>query len=141
MTKGNPAHPFSYPDLNDSLINLDNFKGKAVYIDVWATWCGPCKREIPYLKELEKEYHDKNIVFVSVSVDEENDKQKWVDFVKERELTGIQLFASGWSKITDDYIINGIPRFILIDKDGKIVDSNAPRPSSDEIKDLINEIL
>lgn len=60
-----------------------------------------------------------DLVVIGVSVDEEKDKQKWLDFIEKEELPGIQLFANGWSKITNDYKINGIPRFMLFDREGK----------------------
>ncbi|MDY7396763.1 TlpA disulfide reductase family protein [Aureibaculum sp. 2210JD6-5] len=111
--------------------SLSDLKGKYVYIDVWATWCAPCKKEIPFLKELEKSYHDKNIEFVSISVDQEKDHDKWKQMIVDQELGGIQLFANkSWnSSFIKDYRINGIPRFILIDSEGNIVSSEAPRPS------------
>ncbi|GIR11785.1 MAG: hypothetical protein CM15mP23_03600 [Cryomorphaceae bacterium] len=70
---------------------MSSFKGSLVYVDVWATWCGPCKAEIPYLKSLEQDYHEQNIIFLSVSVD--TNKDEWLKMVKEEELGGVQLWA------------------------------------------------
>ncbi|MCK7558595.1 TlpA family protein disulfide reductase [Chitinophaga sedimenti] len=81
---GEAALNFSYPDMNGKTVTLKDLKGKVVLVDVWATWCGPCKAEIPSLKALEKEMHDQNVAFVSISVDVEKDKQKWQDFVKKK---------------------------------------------------------
>ncbi len=135
---GNIAPGFNYPDLKGEEHALEDFKGKYVYIDVWATWCGPCHRQIPHLERLISDYSDKNIVFLSVSVDE--NRQAWEDMVQEKEMKGYQLYAGGWeAKIARKYMINSIPRFILIDPAGKIVDSNAPRPSSDEIRELFDQ--
>lgn len=121
--------------------SLADLKGKFVYVDVWATWCGPCKAEIPHLKEVEKDYHDKNIEFVSISIDREKDHQKWVEMVKDKELGGIQLFAdNNWeSKFVKDYYIKGIPRFILIDPQGKVVTPDAPRPSNPKLRVMLDE--
>src|SRR5690606_23739996 len=119
---------FTYPDLNGKMVSLTDFKGKVVLVDVWATWCGPCKAEIPALKKMEEELRAKDIVLLSVSVDEEKDKQKWKDFVKDENLTGVQVFASGWSDIAKFYKITGIPRFMVFDKKGNIVSTNSPRP-------------
>ena len=97
--KGKPSPKFeNYVDIKGGKKSLDSFKGKYVYIDVWATWCGPCIREIPSLKKLEKEYHNKNIAFVSISTDEsrrsggswEAAEKKWRDFVKK---------TNGWRSI------------------------------------------
>ncbi|MFV0345880.1 MAG: TlpA family protein disulfide reductase, partial [Bacteroidales bacterium] len=104
---------------------------------------GPCKKEIPHFKKLEKAYHgNSDVVFISVSIDEEKDKQKWADFVKKEELAGIQLFAGGWkSDIVKAYEIKGIPRFIAVGKNGTLVSSAAPRPSTPDLKTLIDKLL
>jgi len=143
LSKGKPSPKFTaYENFNGGETSLDDLKGKFVYVDVWATWCGPCKREIPSLKKVEKEYHEKNIAFVSMSIDRKKDYDEWRKMVKEEELSGIQLFApNDWSSdFVSDYGIMGIPRFILIDPEGNIVNANAPRPSSDELIDLFNEL-
>jgi thiol-disulfide isomerase/thioredoxin len=136
---GEPAKDFTYQDITGNDVSLASLKGKLVYVDVWATWCGPCKAEIPALQALEAEYHDKNIQFLSVSVD--IDKAAWEAMVTEKELGGIQLWADGWSEITKDYAIFGIPRFMLFDEAGNVVSTDAVRPSSDEIRDLLNSNL
>lgn len=139
---GGVAADFTYPDVNGEMVSLSDFKGKVVVVDVWATWCGPCKKEFPALISLEKEFHNnKDIVFLGVSVDEDKDKQKWLDMIKAEGLGGVQLFASGWSKITKDYKITGIPRFMIFSKDGTIYSVNAPRPSSSELKPLLIKLL
>jgi thiol-disulfide isomerase/thioredoxin len=138
---GQPAMDFTYPDINGNEVSLSDFEGSYVYVDVWATWCGPCKREIPHLVELEKDYHGKNIVFLSVSVDEDKDYDAWANMLEEKEMGGVQLFASGWSKITKDYKINGIPRFMLFDTEGNIVNVRASRPSNPATRDLFERLL
>ena len=137
--EGEPAIDFNYPDIEGNEISLTSFKGKLVYVDVWATWCGPCKAEIPSLQKLETDYHGKDITFMSVSVD--TDKEDWEKMVAEKELGGVQLWADGWSKITKDYAIFGIPRFLLFDAKGNVISLDAPRPSSDEIRGLIDTNL
>ncbi|HTM99696.1 MAG TPA: TlpA disulfide reductase family protein [Pedobacter sp.] len=136
---GAPAINFTYPDITGKKVSLTDFKGKVVFVDVWATWCGPCIKEIPSLKALEKEFHGKDIVFMSVSVDLDADKGKWEKFVANEQLGGIQLMASGWSKIAKDYKISGIPRFMLFDKNGNIIDVDSPRPSDPKLKAMLNE--
>jgi len=138
---GKPAFDFTYPNVSGDSVSLSDFVGSLVYVDVWATWCGPCKREIPHLIELEKEYHGKNIIFLSVSVDEEKDYDTWKNMLAEKEMGGVQLFASGWSKIAKDYKINGIPRFMLFDSNGNIITVRAPRPSNEGIRTLIDKHL
>lgn len=138
---GGQAADFTYPDVNGKMVSLSDFKGKVVLVDVWATWCGPCRGEIPHLKKLEEEMHGKDVVFLGVSVDEEKDKQKWIEFINKEGLKGVQVLASGWSKIAQDYKINGIPRFMVFDRQGKIVSVDAPRPSKPELKKMLEEAL
>ena len=140
LAKGSPSPVFNFEDRNGKMVKLEDLKGKNIYIDVWATWCGPCIREIPDLKKLEAEYHNKNIEFVSISIDKMKDKEKWLAMVEEKELIGEQLMADkDWkSDFVVNYGIRGIPRFILLDDEGKIVSADAPRPSSGEkVKNMI----
>ncbi|MEL0456321.1 TlpA disulfide reductase family protein [Flavobacteriaceae bacterium SZ-1-7] len=132
----------NYKNHKGGTTSLDDLKGKYVYIDVWATWCGPCVREIPALKKVEAQYHDKNIEFVSISIDKASDFTKWQNMVTDRELQGIQLFADNdWnSSFVKDYGINGIPRFILLDPNGNIVNPDAPRPSDPNLVKVLSEL-
>lgn len=138
---GQAAINFTYPDLEGKQVSLTDFKGKVVLVDVWATWCGPCKGEIPHLKQMEEEMRSKDIVFMSVSVDEQKDHQKWKDYIANEALKGVQLFASGWSDIARNYDIKAIPRFMVFDKKGNIVSINAPRPSAKELRLLLESEL
>lgn len=141
----------NYENFKGGAISLSDLKGKNVYVDVWATWCAPCIAEIPSLKKLEHDYAGKNIAFVSMSIDDDRThggswdqaKVDWKEMVADKELGGTQVYApKGWqSQFVRDYKINGIPRFILIDTEGKIVDANAPRPSSDKIRKAFDGIL
>lgn len=142
LTSGSPSPKFSnYENFNGGTTSLDDFKGKVTYIDIWATWCLPCRGEIPALKELEKKFHGKDIAFVSISIDQ--NKDEWKEFVKSEDLKGVQLFAENAfeSQFIQDYGIRQIPTFIIIDKEGKIVNADAPRPSSDEITGLLEGLL
>ncbi|WP_228851390.1 TlpA family protein disulfide reductase [Aegicerativicinus sediminis] len=141
LTKGNPSPQFvDYENHKGGTMSLADLKGKYVYIDVWATWCGPCKKEIPSLKEVEKKYHGKNIEFVSTSIDKASDHSKWVEMVKSENLGGTQLFADNdWnSKFVKEYAIEGIPRFILVDPQGNIVSADAPRPSNPKLVEMFD---
>ncbi|MEP3837703.1 MAG: TlpA disulfide reductase family protein [Algibacter sp.] len=143
LAKGNPSPVFTdFVNHAGGTTSLSDLNGKYVYIDVWATWCGPCLREIPALKKVEKQYHGKNVEFVSVSIDVENAHEKWRNMVTDKELGGIQLLAdAAWkSDFVQAYQISGIPRFILIDPNGNIEASNAPRPSSPDLINLFNDL-
>ncbi|MEM6686809.1 MAG: TlpA disulfide reductase family protein [Bacteroidota bacterium] len=142
LVAGNASPKFNYENHKGGKTTLDDLKGKYVYVDVWATWCGPCIAEIPSLKKVEKQYHNKNVEFVSISIDEKRDYEKWKKMVNEKELGGVQLIAdNAWkSKFVTDYVIEGIPRFILIGPDGTIVNADAPRPSSEKLIELFDEL-
>lgn len=135
LKKGELSPTFEYENHAGGTTKTEDLAGKYVYVDVWATWCGPCIGEIPSLKKVEKQYHGKNIEFVSISIDNKPDYDKWKKMVNDKELGGVQLMAdNAWqSKFVQDYKINGIPRFILIDPEGKIVSADAPRPSDKKL--------
>ena len=131
LKKGSPSPSFNYPDTSGKNVSLESLKGKLVYVDVWATWCGPCKAQIPFLKQLEEKYREEDIAFVSLSIDQLKNISKWKDMIVDKQLEGIQIIADkAWrSKFVTDYVIEGIPRFILIDKYGNLMDPMAPRPA------------
>ncbi|MGB1042814.1 MAG: TlpA family protein disulfide reductase [Tenacibaculum sp.] len=144
ISKGQLSPKFeNYENYAGGTTSLDDFKGNYVYIDLWATWCNPCKKEIPDLKKLEKEYHGKNIEFVSISCDVQKQKALWQKTVKDLDLTGVQLITDNDfnTPFVRAYKANTIPRFILIDPEGKIVKNNAPKPSdSERIRALFNSL-
>jgi alkyl hydroperoxide reductase subunit AhpC len=91
---------------------------------------------------VENDFHGKNIAFVSTSIDRAKDHNTWVEMVKDKQLGGIQLMAdNAWqSKFVQDYAIEGIPRFILIDPEGNIVSADAPRPSDPRLVEMFKEL-
>ena len=141
--KGQKGLQFTCKDINDKPVSFSDFEGKYVYIDIWATWCAPCKAEIPHLKALEEELSGSDIVFMSISLDKKADLQKWKNFVKKEALGGVQLIAENDfnSDLANTYKINSIPRFLLFDKSGNIINTQADRPSNPELKKQLNELL
>ncbi|QYJ69259.1 redoxin domain-containing protein [Flavobacterium litorale] len=141
--EGSQSPTFTYENYKGGTTSLSEFKGKYVYIDVWATWCGPCRKEIPNLKAIEEQYHDKNIVFVSISVDKQKDLAKWKLVVEKEGLDGVQLIADkDWkSDFITSYHIQSIPRFILISPKGEVLNANAPRPSEAALTQLLDKLL
>lgn len=141
LAPGNEAPRFTYTDIRGKQYSLSDFRGKLVYIDFWATWCGPCRGELPHLDRLEKDYQGKKVVFLKISLDDEMDA--WRKMVTEKKMGGVQLHADGaWnSDAARSYQIKGIPTFILIDANGKIISPSAPRPSSQEIRPLLDSEL
>ncbi|MFN0031108.1 MAG: TlpA family protein disulfide reductase [Flavobacteriales bacterium] len=129
-------------DTTGHTMRLSDHRGKVLYIDTWATWCGPCKREIPELKKLETEYHGQNVEFISISTDQ--NLGAWKTFLSKQEMTGMQMHQSEnfEESISKLYMVNSIPRFIVIDEKGKIVSADAPRPSSgNQVRDMLNNVL
>ncbi|MEQ2976941.1 TlpA disulfide reductase family protein [Butyricimonas faecihominis] len=138
LFKGQPAVPFTFKDITGKEVSLSDLKGKYVYIDVWATWCGPCNAEIPHLKKLEEEFEGRNICFVSISCD---DSQKaWERFVQAKQLGGIQLHMGGDKSFMEAIRCKGIPRFLLIDQDGKFLNANMSRPSDGKTLEILNTL-
>ena len=126
---GRRSPDFRAVDLSGKEYTLKDFRGKYVYIDMWATWCAPCRREMPYLKALEEQFADAQIVFLGLSVDK--DKAAWEKMVGEGNMTGVQLYLGAQSSFMDAYRVEGIPRFILLDKEGVIISNDMSRPSED----------
>ncbi len=143
LAKGKASPVFvNYENFKGGKTSLADLKGKYVYLDIWATWCAPCKAEIPFLQALEKEYEGKNIQFVSISVDKPDAYETWKKMVADEQLGGIQLYADNnfESQFILDYGINAIPRFILLDTEGNIVDADVLRPSNPKLKELFTEL-
>ncbi len=135
---GKPSPDFKGVDINGKQMSLKDFRGKYVYIDMWATWCGPCQKELPFLKKLAEKYKGRNITFVGLSIDA--DKTKWEARVKSGALCGTQLYIGKGSRFQADYRISGIPRFILLDPNGRIVNPDMTRPSSDDTEKILNSM-
>ena len=135
LKAGQPFPPFEgVVDINDKPVSYKqlNLEGKAIFIDIWATYCPDCRKQLPALEELQQAYKGKPITFVSISVD--RDKEAWKAMVKEKKLSGVHLYASPEVKklFNNLYDLRNIPRFMAVDKDGKIVSINAPMPSDTE---------
>lgn len=135
---GYPVPNFQFQDVDGRVVSLKALKGKYVLIDVWATWCGPCCNEIPYLQGLEKIFRKKKIIFMSISIDSNVDD--WKRMVKERKLGGIQLHYGGDRRLLDEFGVETIPRFILLDKKGKVVEAYMTRPSEDITKETLENL-
>jgi len=133
---GGIAPDFQGVTRDGRMVSLSDFEGKYVYIDVWATWCGPCKHELPYFEQLKEEYRGRNIEFVSVSIDKS--RFAWENMVREKNMQGHQLFVNGDfdSNFAGLYSIKAVPQFILIDPQGQIINLTARHPSGRVREDL-----
>lgn len=146
LGEGTEARDFTATDANGNTFRLSDLKGKVVYIDTWATWCGPCIAEFPHSKKMVEHYKDnQDVAFLFVSVDE--DTQKWKSFLKgDRAPQGIHVNQNSAStpdesSIYSLYSMSGIPHYILVDKAGKIKVNKGPRPSEKESYELIDGLL
>ena len=142
LLPGDIAPDFSGRTLEGKLISLKDFKGKVVYVDVWATWCGPCVEEIPYAKKLHSAFQEDKVIFLNVSVDRSREAWKKM-LVKEKDWLGTHIILDQREHDTfaRNYKVIGIPKYLLIDQTGKIVSADASRPSSKSIKEEITSLL
>lgn len=119
---------------------LRPYKGRVVYLDIWASWCGPCLREMPASEELKRSLTGTNIEFLYLSVDEQ--QQRWSSTVQARQIVGRHYLASTSlvEELEQRFGFKSIPRYMMIDRDGVIVDGNAPRPSDAVTKSLLKNL-
>ncbi|MBQ7878045.1 MAG: TlpA family protein disulfide reductase [Bacteroidaceae bacterium] len=116
-------------DIDGNVVDVSQFKGKYIYIDLWASWCVPCLKEIPYLQKLESDYKDKDIVFLSVSID--SDEKAWKKTLAARNMHGHQLIDDE-HRLSSALGVASVPFFIMYDKEGRLLEYRAPRPSRRE---------
>jgi thiol-disulfide isomerase/thioredoxin len=142
FAKGSTAYNFSLKDTRDQTVSLSDFKGKVVVIDIWAMWCAPCLTEKPFFQKVEEDFkHRNDIVFIGVSHDGVARKEIWKKFVAKKGWKNIELIDNYDESIGKYYKVEGIPRLMIFDKDGKIVTVDAPRPSDPAFKKLIEQTL
>lgn len=151
VENGKVSPDFTYNDANDNKVSLSDFRGKYVMIDIWATWCKPCVEQIPYFDSVQENFEDKNIVFLSISIDDT--KEEWKNFIEEHKLEGVQLWA-GREETTIEYFTYflyetpdgfevpaiGVPRYVLIDKEGIIKNNKMPFPSKKNFQEILQNL-
>lgn len=130
--------------LDGKTFGLDNLKGKVVYVDIWASWCGPCRQMFPYAKKMHNDLtksERKKIEFLYISID--NTETKWKDALEKFDLQGTQGFSpGGWgSDVTRVFKISSIPRYLIFNKKGELVDHNAPRPANPETIKILRNLI
>lgn len=117
-----------------------NYKGKVVFIDIWASWCGDCIKSLPLVKKLKEEYKD-NVVFLYLSMDKE--KEKWIEAINKYQLEGEHFYVgSDWKTDFPSSInLNWIPRFMILGKEGKIEMYRAEEINEPKIKKTLKTTL
>ncbi len=140
LTSGSEALSFEAITTNNQPKTLTDFKGKFVVLDFWASWCGPCIYQADYFEKHAIEYNKRgDVVFVSLSIDQK--ENAWRKKVKLNDKNVVQLFAKNQKALNDFYRLNSIPRFIVIDPEGKIINNNFPFPDDSNFKVMLDQIL
>ena len=135
---GELAPDIQLPGKSDTIIKLSSLTGKVVLIDFWASWCGPCRAENPYVQKLYKKYQANGFEVFAVSLDV--NKPLWLKAIRKDKLTYTQVIDSdGWlSKVAEQYYVDALPTNFLLDKTGKIVAINLDgKELSDKVKSLV----
>jgi thiol-disulfide isomerase/thioredoxin len=141
LKAGAEVENFSFTDIEGNQVSLADFKDKIIYLDLWASWCGPCintfRTKTP---EFETKLRDReDVVLMYISIDEK--EEPWKNYLSKNPMRGVHLFAGkGFqAEIMQYFKVWGIPRYLIIGKDNKIIDVNAPRPG-DEAFELLSNI-
>ncbi len=138
---GRPAPEFTLARRDGSLLNLSDFRGKVVVLDFWASWCKPCRASFPWVREFYKEYKDKGVEIIGVSIDEK--KASWEKALDEEQLPWPQVLdekAKGGYRVDKLYHVQAVPMFVIVDKEGKIV-MRAHMESKEELSAVVEKAL
>jgi thiol-disulfide isomerase/thioredoxin len=141
LAAGKPAPDFALRDDNGKSFSVKSFEGKLLYVDVWATWCGPCIAEMPYLDSLVSTFKGSTkVAIVKVSLDV--NQKPWLKSLKAQpNVVNLRAAEGANSAFAKSYAIKDIPRYILIDPNGKIINVNAPPPSSAELRRHLDRLI
>ncbi len=138
---GNPAPDFTMTDIHGEEVSLSDYHGKVVYLKFWASWCGPCMREVPPASELKERMRmEDDLVFMYVSIDADPDA--WRGAVQRHGITGVHFNTPGRERgVPAEYRVRWIPSFFIIGRDGTIFDNRPPKPSDQDIDELLMAAL
>ena len=146
IAQGHAFPSLTFTSLSGKPVNLDEFKGKVVLIDFWATWCSPCVRSMPDLIATYKEYHDQGFEIIGINMDQE--KAKLEKYLQDNEVTWPQYFDGlGWdNKLAKRFGVRGIPHIVLINKNGAVhfntnYNKNRFPLHGDDLKNAVAELL
>ena len=141
---GVQAPNVTFKDADGKRYTIGDFKDKVIVMDIWATWCSSCLKNMPKFMELIKEFENRDdVVFFTVSTDSDDLKDKWLAAIKKHKMEGMLNLTpdrSATEQFEEKYFVSAVPRYIVIDKQGKIVSAFAPKPG-EELKDIINKLI
>lgn len=133
-------HPLecTFSLLDGRTLDLRSLRGKVVLIDFWATWCVPCVQQLPTLKRLYAAYHKRGFEIIGVSLDRDEDRQKFKDLLAREGISWPQQFGGGWQNpIATRFAVNALPTTFLLDKQGKIEGISLDEDLESEVKALL----
>lgn len=134
---GAPVPEISFEDKDGNEHRLSQFKGKYIYMDLWASWCGPCVKEVPHLQNLEKNLKNKDVVFVSISLD--SGQSEWIRKMEQLKMSGNQWRATDGT-FASMLNVKGIPHFLIYGKDGHLLEYQASPPSHPMTKEKLESL-
>ena len=141
---GMQAPDVKFKDAEGNSYSIGDFKGKVTVIDVWATWCSSCLKNMPQFMELKKEFEGNNeVAFFTVSTDDDELKERWIAAIKKHNMGSMLNLLpdrSAVEQFENAYFVSSVPRYIVIDKEGRIVSAFAPKPG-EEMQQMITDSL
>jgi thiol-disulfide isomerase/thioredoxin len=133
---GKIAKDLMLPDSNGKMHSLSEFRGKAIFLHFWGTWCSPCREELPQVLEFERNHaNDTDIVIIGIAM-EYHKFDKWKKFVHDQKMSGVQLYAEGTfqSIPAKTYSLNWVPAYMVLDREGKFVSSREEPPPNEKLE-------
>jgi thiol-disulfide isomerase/thioredoxin len=132
------AYNFFAIDTMGQETNLVNYRGKTVVLDFWASWCVPCLQQMPYLEKIKEEFADENVVFITVNMDD--DEAKWKNFIRKKKPyneISTRLPLGGKDPQATKMEVNTLPVYQIIDKEGRYITHDGPKPSSAVFSEIL----
>lgn len=138
LSKGSPAKSFIINDIEGKIVSLKDLKGKVIYLDFWASWCGPCIYDMKLMENVKEHFKDNpDLIFIYISLDKE---AEWREAVEQYKVKGINVRVDEDSNLVKSYGVRGIPAYFLIDKNGNFAVSQVADPSQEDGAALIQQI-